>query len=520
MITTATAPADTNGDLHVGKYHGDKLNKVDYHWFVVRSLPRQEKKLAGLFQEHQKEVPNLLEVYCPTHTTVSVEGRGKERLLPLFAGYVFVLGTQQAVSDIVRRYYPEGTILYDKRKEDGRRPGLLTIPENQMRFFKDFNENYAGQAVILERPYTDYAFNPKSNEPNEIVKVVDGPLAGREGYLARFRRGRALVFNMKVPGTDRYCAVSVPDIWRFRVVRLHNAEGDRQSIGTAKSRAVDLLAGILQGCGYGEASLPKLYGMVDMLAFKPLLAGLCQHLAKQGDGELVRRIAGLDAREAALLLELARYEKDNPGYVREHWKKLVLRPFLTPTAGVEMEEGRDEALLEHAGFTEIIRRVSVTERAYYPSQGREAVCTTVYYAHVGMLANPAGCTFFANWDGFLGEYFHTAGKANEWLVGGTVRHGNDGEGGSLQEGKLIESFRNFAPTLYKVLADNDYPVKAIQDFKIGKEALNVLAITSAPDAEHAKDTLIAVCTAICKEINSTTHLAVWRRYLRTVWLHQ
>ena len=63
-----------------------------------------------------------------------------------------------------------------------------TIPEEQMRFFKDFNENYAEHVIVLEKPYSDYAFNPKTNEPNEIVKVLDGPLKGREGYLTRFHR--------------------------------------------------------------------------------------------------------------------------------------------------------------------------------------------------------------------------------------------------------------------------------------------------------------------------------------------
>ena len=86
--------------------------------------------------------------------------------------------------------------------------------------------------------------------------------------------------------------------------------------------------------------------------------------------------------------------------------------------------------------------------------------------------------------------------------------------------KLIESFRNYAPTLYKVLADADSAVKAVQDFKVGGDTLNVLAIqSSAQDKEAAKDMLVETCVRICTEINTTSHLALWRRYLRTVWLH-
>ena len=114
-----------------------------------------------------------------------------------------------------------------------------------MRFFMDFNENYAERVLVLERPYSDYAFNPKTGEPNEIVRVADGPLAGREGYLTRFRGERRLVFNMKSPTGGASFAVSIPDVWNFRVVRLHNAEGDRLTRATekrARSRPTHRLA--------------------------------------------------------------------------------------------------------------------------------------------------------------------------------------------------------------------------------------------------------------------------------------
>ena len=84
---------------------------------------------------------------------------------------------------------------------------------------------------------------------------------------------------------------------------------------------------------------------------------------------------------------------------------------------------------------------------------------------------------------------------------------------------LIDSFRNYAPTLYKVLTDEKSSVKAVRGFNIGGERLNVMAVISTSNVNEAKDELINTCVNICKEINTTTHLAVWRRYLRTVWLH-
>ena len=497
----------------------DKLNQVDFHWFVVRSLPHQEKKLAGLLQSYMRDTENILEVYCPTRTTVSTGKNGNDAGSPLFAGYVFVLSTQKAVVDFINRHYPEGAIMYESKKSDGRKPGFLTIPEEQMRFFKDFNENYADQVIVLERPYTDYAFNPKTNEPNEIVKIIEGPLKGREGYLVRFRRDKRLVFNMKSLSTDRHFAVSVPNAWSLKAVRLNNAENDRQNVATMKERATDMLIGIIESCGYGEQTLPLLYCITGYLAATPTLVGLCRDLRDKGHEKLNRLIGALGTKEAELILNLARYEHDNPGYVKANWERLVIRPFLTPASGTVIESGKDEAELEHPCFTEIIKKVSIAETVYYPSKEKEETETTDYFAHIGIMPgeNGTGNILFANWDTFLGEYFLTAGKANEKLVEGGER--NNGE-----KGKLIDSFRNFAPTLYNILTGGNPTVKAIQNMDIGKDALNVIAVeTSSKDTEataKAKNELITACVNICTEINSTVHLAVWRRYLRTVWLHK
>lgn len=521
----------------------DKLNKVDFHWFIVRTLPHQERKLTLLLEQHMHGQKNILEVYCPTHTTVSVTRNGSDIKAPLFAGYVFVLSTQQALTDFLGRYYPEGNLLYDRRREKDRKADIWTIPENQMRAFMDFNDNYADKVIILERPYTDYAFNLKTNEPNEIIRIVDGPLAGRTGYLARFRRDKRLVFNMKALDSERYYAVSIPNVWNLHVVRLHNADNDRQTVGTMKERAVDLLIGIIQGCGYTDSTLPLLYDITGYLSATPTLVGLCQYLFRHKHERLSQRIAQLDTDGAELILNLIRYEKDNPGYVKGNWQRLVIRPFLTPTPGMDMD-GQDEATLRHTGFTEIIRRVCITEPTYYPDKRQEKPVTTTYYAHVGMAQLPhaegqeSRVTLFANWDTFLKEYFLTEGKANEKLVSGTEKS-NTGESRgkdkfvsgtaksnadeSRSNVKLIESFRNYAPTLYHVLTGKHPSVKAIQALHVGGATLNVLAISNitndASAIDKAKNELVNTCVAICTEINSTIHLSVWRRYLRTVWLH-
>ena len=497
----------------------DKLNSVDYHWFLVCTKPGHEPELRALIEREKGKIRNILEVYCPTHTKVYVRRGDNEQRLPFFDGYVFVLATQGALAEFLRNNDSDAYIWYNRKRTPDEKAVACTIPESQIRAFRDYNENYADKVIVLERPYTDYAFNAKTDEPNEIVRVVDGPLAGCEGYICRFHKKKGLVFRVQGMMPGCWLTVTYPNASDLHAVRLHNAEGDRLSIGTEKGRAADLLVGILQGCGYGERTQSLFYELMERLAADLSLEALCKHLQKQGEKVLADRLAKLTTKEAELLINLARYEHDTPGYVRENWPRIILRPFLTPTSGIEMEEDKNEVELPHQDFTEVIRKLDITEEVYYPSKQEDGKITTTYYAHIGMREEMENLVFFANWDDFLREYFLTAGKANEKLVSGKVQKVHN-EITLAETEKLIESFRNYAPTLYKVLREPDSAVKAVPNFKVGEELLNVLAIqASAQDKEAAKDQLIKTCVRVCTEINTTNHLAVWRRYLRTVWLH-
>lgn len=497
----------------------DKLNSVDYQWFLVRTKPGHEQELCVRIEREKDKIRNILETYCPTHTKVSVRRSDSEQRQPLFDGYVFVLATQSALAEFLRDNSFDAYIWYNRKHAPEEKTTACTIPESQMRAFRDYNENYADKVIVLERPYTDYAFNTKTDEPNEIVRVVDGPLAGCEGYVCRFHGKRGLVFHVRGAMPGSWLTVTYPNISDLHVVRLHNAECDRLSVGTEKGRAVDLLVGILQACGYGEHTQTMLYELTERLAADLSLVALCSRLQQQGEKVLAGRLGRLTGKEATLLVNLARYEHDTPGYVKENWSKLILRPFLTPTSGTDMERGQNEVVCRHKDFTEIIRRVDVTEEVYYPSRQEGGKVTTTYYAHVGMMEDKENLVFFANWDDFLCRYFLTSGKANEKLVSGKVQVSRNGMAHTEQE-KLIASFRNYAPTLYKILTDADSVVKTIQNFKVGEDTLNVLAVRSTVrEKDTAKDRLIKTCVRICTEINTTNHLAVWRRYLRTVWLH-
>ena len=498
----------------------DKTNHVDYCWYMVRTHHRQVDAMVRLFEKHKAETKNILEVYVPKCTTVRKFSNGEETDVPKFAGVIFVLATQSALVEFMKEHALDGRMQYKRKQESGTDTRMFVIPEKQMREFREYNENYADKVLVLERPYADYAFNTKANEPNELVRVIDGLLAGRVGYICRFRGNRGLVFEVQDAMPGNHLTVVYPNAFDLHVVRLHNAEGDRLSVDTEKPRAADLLIGMLQACGYGDRTQQKFYDIIDTLSAKLSLVKLCKSLFKQGEEALSRRMAQMTGEEAELVINLARYEHDTPGYVKETWNKITLRPFLTPTSGVEWQDGMEQMELQHGGFTEIIRKVNITEDFYFPRKKESETVTTPYYAHIGVIhpSEEKGFVLFANWDGFLSQYFLTAGKANEKLVEGRFISADKKTKKQGEKEKMIESFRNFAPILYKVLTDTNSSVKAVKDFQIGETTLNVMTLT-ATDLAKGVNELVHTCVSICKEINSTNRLAIWRRYLREVWLH-
>ena len=130
----------------------DKLNRVDYHWFLIRTQPHQEKVLTDLLAKHRLTSKNILEVYCPLLSGANIRREGGIGPKVLFTGVVFVLSTLQAITDFLEQRFPKGVLLYDySKKTKTQKASVLTIPEKEMQKFKDFNENYSDQMIILCR---------------------------------------------------------------------------------------------------------------------------------------------------------------------------------------------------------------------------------------------------------------------------------------------------------------------------------------------------------------------------------
>lgn len=488
----------------------DKKDAAHLSWYTLLTLPRQEGIAFTLLQEEQREkMGNLLEVYFPRNPNVLVHRKGRMEASPLLAGRVFVLTTARRLMRFIAERYPDGRILYDRitRKE-------MVIPEPQMRCFMDFNDHYADDVFVLERPYSDYAFNAKTGVSNEMVRVMDGPFAGLTGYLVRFRSKRRLVFRVND------MAVSIPYIWDYRLTRLHNPKGNRQLAYIARASAVDLIVSILHASGFRMDIHNKLRWILETLTACPSLNTLCKELEAQdripASHALRRSLETLTAAEASQVMGLAYYIKDEPSYLEEVARPGMLRPFLTPTA--LPGNSSDEVILDFPEYTEYMEKVTFPEDTYNPRTDEATTVDVTYYAHVGRMEKEGHRFLFANWDRFLAEYFLITGEAKE---------------------KQLKTFAEYAPTFHGILTGQSR-IRVTEGLRVEDVPLNALTLDldELPAEENREDTepvspvssldktaaairyMTRILLTVCLEISRSTHLALWRRSLRTVWLHR
>lgn len=260
--------------------------ETDFHWFVVVSKRHQEKLVAGTISNAKKK--NILEVFCPVNTTVTVRRMGKDVKVPLYAGHVFVYSTYNALLDFLKAKLPEVSILCktiaseENNKERIQQP--IVVPEHQMKAFKDFNDCYSDQVVFVDKKFLDYEVNKKTGKSNEIVKILDGAFAGRKGFVARFKGEKRLVFNIIDDDDLPSLTVSLPNLWSFRMARLLNGDVDHVGDSMQRTMAIDLLMGSIEACCLEKEQKPLeiLMDCVTYLCSHHSMKLLCHFLANMG----------------------------------------------------------------------------------------------------------------------------------------------------------------------------------------------------------------------------------------------
>lgn len=283
---------------------------------------------------------------------------------------------------------------------------------------------------------------------NDIVMITEGPFVGYTGVIKQVKtsgvKDRCFFFSL-----GGFC-VRLSGIRRYGVIVVReSAEGSKAQLPNTW-RYIDFLQGKLQASYFTDSSSFALRHILERYN-KVKDVERCQVLllneAKGKATEVESREIALQAvwlqqasnEELAALKSLSRFFQSTDNSVVLGLKDLIpdmpLRPFLTPTSGVDLPKGDDYILFPHDGFVELIFRVNLKQEFQkaenYPSQSvgdmHEGRYTEdgklkgkmrkarpfhlspgeyIYYAHVGLWDDEdgSGVTAMVNWGEFTHRY--------------------------------------------------------------------------------------------------------------------
>lgn len=403
---------------------------------------------TDVFSEHdsidflRREYPSVIrDVYFPVGRREYVDGTDSRRVrfLPLLHGLFFInVESEKSLLPILSQY---GYFVYRERGVDGRvgRVGFTkshllcadakdmslgsiisraVIPSDDMERFIYYNEQVAdgieGLSIIGKR-YRDLV------RENDTVRILNGPLQGWTGVVRQVKRNGRKDRHLLVRFGNDYC-MSIPDIRKYDFCVEHEATEGGRSEAVGAWRAIDQLVGWLQASRPDDDapatlrrllmdynSVPRLRRCGDTTAAAH--ASREHILEEQHHAEV---LACIDRTMQGNFRILANFFCPAPSSsdeaLREFVSDLVLRPFLTPTPGIDVPDDAGYALLRHNGIVEVVVRQNLRrffrDREYDADKYAPVFDEDYeYYAHFALLPKDDGCVkAVCSWGGFYDRY--------------------------------------------------------------------------------------------------------------------
>jgi transcriptional antiterminator RfaH len=164
------------------------LETSERRWWVLHTRPRQEKRLAQ--QLRDKEIPFFLPL---VPHQLRIRTRDFCSHLPLFPGYVFLLGTRHERIAALS----SGRVVHPLEVHD------------QARLWGDLRQ--VNRLIASGAPVT-----PEGHlVPGTPVEIRSGPLAGLRGTILQAVSGRR--FLVRVDFIQRGASVLLDDVWLVKV---------------------------------------------------------------------------------------------------------------------------------------------------------------------------------------------------------------------------------------------------------------------------------------------------------------
>lgn len=221
---------------------------------------------------------------------------------------------------------------------------------------------------IVDKDYAELAAK------NDLVMITDGPLVGYTGVIKQVKtsgvKDRCFFFSL-----GGFC-VRLSGVRRYGVIVVRESvEGNKAQLPNTW-RYIDFLQGKLQASYFADNSSYALrhileqYNKVrDIERCQTLLLKEARTKSTEAEGREMAlqavwlQQAGFD--ELAALKSLGRFFQSTDDSVAYGLEDLIpdmpLRPFLTPTSGVDLPKGKNYILFPHNGFLELICRVNLKQ---------------------------------------------------------------------------------------------------------------------------------------------------------------
>lgn len=378
---------------------------------------------------------------------------------------------------------------------------------------------------IVDRSYAELVSD------NDTVMITDGPFAGFTGVVKQVKshgvKDRCLFFRLgnlciKLSGVRRFCTVIIRE----------SANGAKAQIPNMW-RHIDFLTGRLQATSFPDSAQAALrsilfhYNKVSTLEeCQTRLLRLSKGRASKAESHELASLADflqqMDGREEGALKSLKRFFQSEDNSVATELDDLIpdmpLRPFLTPTSGIELPKDQNYVLFPHKGFTELIFRVNLMEDFHKVESGllpkatdrqTAKVSDYTYYIHIALSdkVDGTGLTAMVNWGGFIHCYVHLSDEERSLFLA------------NLEEKGYHETYR----LLTHGHITHTSPVQA--GFSVDIPDITLADITSQcclhSSARHLPLSLVRSLHPVCQLVRSCIPAAVefWQRQRFLEWRH-
>ena len=328
------------------------------------------------------------------------------------------------------------------------------ISDEQIYRYKVCVEQCATHTDDIKIVGKDYA---KLASENDTVMITDGPFMGQTGVIKQVKshgvKDRCFFY-----GLGGFC-VQLSGVRRYGyIVVKESAKGTKAQLPNTW-RYIDFLLGKLQASFFADtasAALRHILTLYNKVKDVEKCQVLLMNEAKAQPTEAESRELALQAvwlqqisdEELGALKSLSQFFQSADNSVALGLSDLIpdmpLRPFLTPTSGIDFPKSSPFILFPHNGFVELICRVNLKEEFQkaenYPMQSianakedrytedgklkgkmrkaspfRLSAKEYVYYVHVGLKDSEdgKGITAMVNWGEFAHRYLSLDGAGRE-----------------------------------------------------------------------------------------------------------